>query len=189
MSVGFYGHCLEQDLFQTHTRVQSVQQMMLWGKFTLNVTPWKLLEFSQRLRRTYATGLSSDGLCWCTLLWQSYFQLVTNLLGELANSTYCAHALQHHHSEQTGDLSFQAVDWEDLQICLSQEISDFKPCSRIQNIQGTDMKYRHKLIPTDCSSCLWSYNLFFHIMHQPNQNTVVSVLSALHWLKKKTPNF
>ena len=32
---------------------------------------------------------------------------------------------------------------------LSQEINDFKPCSRIQNIHNTDMKYRHKLIPTD----------------------------------------
>lgn len=68
---------------------------------------------------------------------------------------------------------------------LSQEISDFKPCCRIQNIRDTDIRYQHKLIPTDCSSCLWSYNLFFHIMHHPNQNTVVSVLSALHWLKKK----
>lgn len=73
---------------------------------------------------------------------------------------------------------------------LSEEISDFKPCSRIQNIHDTDRKcQQRKLIPTDCSSCLWSYNLFFHIMHQPNQNTVVSVLSALHWLKKKNSNF
>lgn len=37
---------------------------------------------------------------------------------------------------------------------LSQEINDFKPCSRIQNIHNSDMKYQHKLIPTDCSSCL-----------------------------------
>lgn len=37
---------------------------------------------------------------------------------------------------------------------LSQEISDFKPCCRIQNIHDTDIRYQHKLIPTDCSSCL-----------------------------------
>lgn len=87
-----------------------------------------------------------------------------------------------------GDLLLWTEDWGGFaDLPLSQEINDFKPCSRFQNIHNTDMKYQHKLIETDCSSCLWSYNLFFHIMHHPNQNTVVSVLSALHWLKKKKP--
>ena len=44
------------------------------------------------------------------------------------------------------------VGFADLPV--SQQINDFKPCSRIQNFHNTDMKYQHKLIPTDCSSCL-----------------------------------
>lgn len=128
-------------------------------------------------------------LCWWILLSQSYFWLVANPL----------ESWQVQHSEL---VPFSAITYQNRRLVfldcrlggfadlpLSQEISDFKPSSRFQNIHNTDMKYQHKLIEADCSSCLWSYNLFFHIMHHPNQNTVVSVLSALHWLKKKNPNF
>lgn len=126
-------------------------------------------------------------LSWWILLSQSYFWLVTNPLGKLTSSAQwiCAFSDITYQNRRPLILDCGLGGFADLP--LSQEINDFKPCSRFQNTRNTDMKYKHKLIETDCSSCLWSYNLFFHIMHHPNQNTVVSVLSALHWLKKNKP--
>lgn len=134
----------------------SVQQRMHWAKFTLDVTPWNLIEFSQRpaiptrhpqvcfresvmmysaLAKLHLTsGKSSREADKCSLV------CVCTLVQSLRAN------------RRPPGLDCGLGGFADLP--LSQEINDFKPCSRIQNIHNTDMKYHHKLIPTDYSSCL-----------------------------------
>lgn len=150
MSAGFCGHHWEKVLSQPLTRVKSISwQMMRWAKFTLNTTLWKLVEFRQGPVMPVKPPCCRsflERLCWCTLLSQSYLRLVTNLLREAdkLNSVYVCASVPPLRTNRPPISNCGLRGFADLP--LSQEVNDFKPCSRIQNIHNTDMKYQHKLI-------------------------------------------